>query len=136
MLRSYLNKWKNKLSRVTSSGNYISEVDGLRFIAIMPVIIQHLSERLIKHTPIEFATPIAQDQLAFLASRGTIGVFIFFAISGFILAFPFAKYHLAGGREVKLKDYFIRRITRLEPPYILWMSIFFVVLFLVYAAIL
>ena len=77
MLRSYLNKWKNKLSRVTSSGNYISEVDGLRFIAIMPVIIQHLSERLIKNTPIEFATPIAQDQLAFLASRGTIGVFIF-----------------------------------------------------------
>lgn len=130
MLRSYLDNWKNKLSRVTSSRNYISEVDGLRFIAIMPVIIQHLSERLIRNTPAEFTTPIAHDQLAFLASRGTIGVFIFFAISGFILAFPFAKYHLMKGRKVKLKDYFIRRITRLEPPYIIWMSIFFVILFI------
>ena len=130
MLQSYLNNWKNKLSRVTSSGKYISEVDGLRFLAIMPVIIQHLSERLIRNTPVEFATPVEQDQLAFLASRGTIGVFIFFAISGFILAFPFAKYHLMEGRKVKLKDYFIRRVTRLEPPYIVWMTVFFVVLLL------
>ncbi len=128
MLQSLLQHWKGKLSRVTSSGKYIWEVDGLRFLAILPVIIQHLSERMIRNTPIEFATPVEQDQLAFLASRGTIGVFLFFAISGFILAFPFAKYHLMDGRKIGLKDYFIRRLTRLEPPYIIWMTVFFIVL--------
>ncbi len=116
--------------RVTSGGRYLPLVDGLRFLAIMPVIVQHTSERLIRHTPVEFSTPIEQDQLAFLASRGTIGVFIFFALSGFMLSLPFAKYHLEGGKEVSIKQYFLRRFTRIEPPYLVWMTVFGLVLIL------
>lgn len=117
-----------RLSRITSSGRYIAEVDGLRFMAIIPVLIQHLSERTQRYATQDWATPLAEDQVVFWASRGTIGVFIFFAISGFILGLPFAKYHLQGGRKVGLKSYFWRRVTRLEPPYMVWMIVFFLVL--------
>lgn len=122
------NSIPGKLSRITSSGRYLPEIDGLRFIAIMPVLIQHLSERLQRYSSVEWAAPVSEDPVAFLASRGTIGVFLFFAISGFILCLPFAKYHLKGGRKVPLKGYLWRRVTRLEPPYLIWMTVFFLVL--------
>ncbi len=43
---------------------------------------------------------------------------LFFVISGFILGLPFARQWLLGGRVVSLGKYFLRRLTRLEPPYI------------------
>ena len=45
------------------------------------------------------------------------GVELFFAISGFILGVPFASARLRNAPAVKLKQYFLRRLTRLEPPY-------------------
>ena len=58
-----------------------------------------------------------------LLSHGGYGVELFFAISGFIISLPFARQHLQGGRKVRLGSYFLRRVTRLEPPYILWLLI-------------
>lgn len=130
MLLNWLHQLPKRLSRITTSGRYIAEVDGLRFMAILPVLIQHLSERLQRYSNVEWSSAIDNDPVAFMASRGTIGVFIFFAISGFILGLPFAKHHLQGGKKVQIGNYFWRRLTRLEPPYILWMSIFFIVLIL------
>jgi peptidoglycan/LPS O-acetylase OafA/YrhL len=54
-----------------------------------------------------------------LLGHGGYGVELFFAISGFILAWPFARQHLLSSQKVNLRSYFLRRITRLEPPYIL-----------------
>ena len=121
-------KLAERLSRITSSGNYIAEVDGLRFMAIMPVLLQHLSERTQRYSTVDWASPLATDPVAFWASRGTIGVFIFFAISGFILGLPFAKQYIHNSKPVHLKSYFWRRVTRLEPPYIFWMTCFFFIL--------
>ena len=53
---------------------------------------------------------------------GFHGVDLFFVISGFILALPFAAHHLAGAPSVSLRKYYLRRLTRLEPPY--FVSIF------------
>ena len=103
MLSNWFKNIPKRLSRITSSGRYFAEVDGLRFMAIMPVLIQHLSERVQRYSPVAWETAPADDMTAFWASRGTIGVFIFFAISGFVLALPFAKYHLNGGKKVGLK---------------------------------
>jgi peptidoglycan/LPS O-acetylase OafA/YrhL len=47
------------------------------------------------------------------------GVLLFFAISGFILGMPFAKAIFGKGNYPKLKEFYLRRITRLEPPYLL-----------------
>lgn len=56
--------------------------------------------------------------------QGNVGVFVFFAISGFILALPFARYHLFNSNNVSLGKYFKKRITRLEPPYIITLTLF------------
>jgi peptidoglycan/LPS O-acetylase OafA/YrhL len=60
-----------------------------------------------------------------LLMYGRHGVELFFAISGFILSTPFAMQALRGGKPVSLKKYFVRRVTRLEPPYILSLLIYF-----------
>jgi peptidoglycan/LPS O-acetylase OafA/YrhL len=46
------------------------------------------------------------------------GVELFFVISGFVLALPFADRYLCGGPKVSLGRYLLRRVTRLEPPYL------------------
>jgi peptidoglycan/LPS O-acetylase OafA/YrhL len=52
-------------------------------------------------------------------------------ISGFILGLPFAAHYLKGKRAVPLRPYFLRRLTRLEPPYIINLLICFTLLVLV-----
>jgi peptidoglycan/LPS O-acetylase OafA/YrhL len=58
-------------------------------------------------------------------SKWQSGVEVFFVISGFILGVPFARHALKNERRVVLKQYFLRRLTRLEPPYILAMLLLF-----------
>lgn len=110
-----------RLARITSGAKVIREIDGLRFLAIFPVVIQHLSERLERNAVISFRSGSEFDIATFITNRGFIGVYIFFIISGFILAMPFASYRLKGGRNISLRSYYARRITRLEPPYIIVM---------------
>ncbi|QNF32350.1 acyltransferase [Adhaeribacter swui] len=124
---SFIKLIPEKLSRVTSGRKLIKEIDGLRFMAILPVLIQHMAERFERNTTINFTTPLSENGVAFWASRGFLGVYLFFVISGFILALPFASSRLNNTKKVKLGDYYWRRVTRLEPPYIFWITIFFLV---------
>ena len=110
----------NKFKRVTSSGFYIPEIDGLRFLAISWVFLYHLNDYLIKSHPVN-ATSISQRILM----NGHFGVELFFVISGFVLSLPFARNYLKEGKRVYLKQYFVRRLTRLEPPYFLVMIFLF-----------
>lgn len=56
---------------------------------------------------------------------------LFFVISGFILALPFAQHFLSGGPPVPLGKYYRRRLTRLEPPYLVaLLGIYFVAVML------
>lgn len=57
-------------------------------------------------------------------SQGRYGVHLFFMISGFILGLPFAASRLAGASPVRLKGFYLRRLTRLEPPYIVALTSF------------
>lgn len=116
-------KYIHSLQRSTASGRFIPFVDGLRFLAIMPVVIQHASERLVKYHVVT-VSPGLESQAHFLLSRGAIGVFIFFALSGFILSLPFAD----TTRPFSYKSYLGRRLTRLEPPFIFWMTLFGLIL--------
>lgn len=54
-----------------------------------------------------------------MLTNGGRGVQLFFALSGFILGLPFAQHFIAGGTKPALRVYFRRRLTRLEPPYLL-----------------
>lgn len=112
------------LSRRTSSGRYIAEVDGLRFFSIAMVVFCHVVQHAISSGGGRFDA--AHSWLAQYAWLGRFGPHLFFVISGFVLAYPFAQQHLAGGRPVRLKRYYIRRLTRIEPPYIVALTILFI----------
>jgi peptidoglycan/LPS O-acetylase OafA/YrhL len=126
-MRKFIQQLPQRLTRITSGGKIIREIDGLRFLAIIPVIMQHMYERFERNTTISFVPGNEKTVTGFFASRGFIGVYIFFIISGFILALPFAKHRFADGKKVNVGQYFLRRVTRLEPTYILWITVFFII---------
>jgi peptidoglycan/LPS O-acetylase OafA/YrhL len=112
-----------RLRRITSGSSWIPEIDGLRFVAILLVVLFHLSAELVSKSVVPLTTqPWYSGLFAFL-SRGDIGVRIFFVISGFILGRPFARHYLLGHPRPSLSSYYLRRLTRLEPPYLINISV-------------
>jgi peptidoglycan/LPS O-acetylase OafA/YrhL len=118
-----------RLSRNSSTLNFIPEIDGLRFFAILTVVIFHLNTALAREIGLT-----VQESIELLGGKNTfslgsilirldLGVKVFFAISGFILALPFLK-ALNENRKVNVFSYFKRRLTRLEPPFIFSLTIF------------
>ncbi len=104
-----------QLRRITTSGTYIPEIDGLRFVAILAVVLFHVPIQI----SLRSESQILSNPFWHIISHGDRGVQLFFVISGFILGMPFAAHVLNGRKAVQLRSYFLRRITRLEPPYIL-----------------
>lgn len=122
-----------RLSRVTSTGDLIPEVDGLRFIAISIVVFHHLISIYLPasgrapeiRTYAEWMTAAEQSWMIRLAYCGHFGVHLFFVISGFILALPFAKRAFSNLPAPDLKSYYLRRVTRIEPPYVICLLLLF-----------
>ncbi len=133
---SVLDKIYSRLRRTTNNTSFIPHIDGLRFLAILLVVMEHVHGLIFNKSPIPFAgnPTISQWWFYVLFQNGRKGVLLFFVISGFILALPFAKYYWRNeqgpkgdssqlqnnkqAKPVNLKAYFMRRLTRLEPPYI------------------
>ena len=110
-----------RLSRITTSGRYIPEIDGLRFVAISSVFLFHLAtDPALRHNP-GYDVARHSPLLASVLGAGNFGVQAFFVISGFVLAIPFVRHTLLAGPKVRLRSYYLRRLTRLEPPYIVAM---------------
>jgi len=109
-----------RLSRISSSGRFIPEIDGLRFIAIAWVVLHHLACFFVFKSG-----AVPKDRLYDVVNQGFFGVQLFFVISGFILAVPFAESWLQGDDRPNLGRYYRRRLTRLEPPYAINLLIFF-----------
>jgi peptidoglycan/LPS O-acetylase OafA/YrhL len=115
-----------QLRRITSSGNFIPEIDGVRFIAIAMVVIQHLHERVLRCVSNQY-TEVEGSSLDHILSSGGLGVMIFFSLSGYIL-YSILKGSLAKKGFAALKQYYLRRVTRLEPPYIIVTTVIFAAL--------
>lgn len=114
-----------RLRRVTSEDHrYLPEVDGLRFLAIFGVLFFHVIYSATNIPGVQLQAS-SFDFLLLPFQQGHRGVELFFAISGFILALPFAAHHLAGGKPVRIGNYYLRRVTRLEPPYLIALTGFY-----------
>ena len=108
----------HRLRRVVSSGPYRPEIDGIRFIAIFFVISWHFVERVSRAIGTNLNSPKFSNALISHFSDGYTGALIFFSLSAFVLLTQFKKHN--GCLRLKfLKDYFKRRLLRIEPPYIL-----------------
>lgn len=104
-------------TRITSRGDYVPEIDGLRFFALLGVYLLHLNHAVMNHG--KQLTGVEHSTMTRILECGSSGVQLFFAISGFILALPFARAQMEGAKPISLRAYFLRRLTRLEPPLII-----------------
>jgi peptidoglycan/LPS O-acetylase OafA/YrhL len=116
---SFLTTFPDRFRRITSGGTYRPEIDGLRFFAIALVVVAHLWERsgrLYGH-----GHALSETELFLLDTfnSGTQGVLLFFTISGYIISSQWRR-HNPG-----LKAYFLRRVTRIEPPYLIILTAIF-----------
>jgi peptidoglycan/LPS O-acetylase OafA/YrhL len=107
-----------RLRRVTNGKPWLPEIDGLRFIAILGVVLFHMSGEIQERSGHLVAVEHRYWLPSFLIGNGDRGVRLFFVISGLVLALPFARQFLLGGRAVQIRNYYMRRVTRLEPPYL------------------
>ncbi|WP_081985266.1 acyltransferase family protein [Sphingomonas sp. 35-24ZXX] len=108
-------RWPERLGRVTNSHSYVPQIDGLRFLAIMQVVAYHAALRAQRSA--DRAAMPWDGWFAFLPN-GVAGVELFFFISGYIIAYPFMT-----GHAPRLRSFYMRRVTRLEPPYILTVTL-------------
>jgi peptidoglycan/LPS O-acetylase OafA/YrhL len=67
----------------------------------------------------------AAGWLAATLYRGWFRVDLFFVISSFVISLPFASHHLESAPPVRLRNYYLRRLTRLDPPLIICVTICF-----------
>lgn len=110
------------LQRVTSSGNKILYIDGLRFFAVVSVFLFHFVDCY------NDQNIIFKEKYDYVYNNlvgSVIGVFLFFAISGFIIAMPFYNNYVNKVPGFSYKNYYFRRVTRLEPPYIIHLLLLF-----------
>jgi peptidoglycan/LPS O-acetylase OafA/YrhL len=106
----------DRLRRITRDGTWIPETDGLRFLAIVSVMLFHFSGELQQRSGHLISIEPRYDWLFSMIGNGDRGVRLFFIISGMILAMPFARQYLLQAKKVSLRKYYMRRLTRLEPP--------------------
>jgi peptidoglycan/LPS O-acetylase OafA/YrhL len=125
---SVVDRLLTRLRRVTSSGRYLPQVDGIRFIAISTVVLFHVNRYLYKALQPQTAPRFIDYRPDAIVERflreGRLGVMVFFTLSGFILSLPFVAWRLENGKRVSLRSYFVRRITRIEPPYLVSLGLF------------
>ena len=109
----------SKLRRPVPGGAYQAEIDGLRFFAIVTVVIGHALQRSFRFFPV-FAEKADSSPFAhWLHFEPALGVFLFFAISGYVIATQAQKSKESLLSAGFLKAYFGRRVMRIEPPYVL-----------------
>jgi peptidoglycan/LPS O-acetylase OafA/YrhL len=121
-----------QLRRIMTTGTWIPQIDGLRFIAILSVVLFHMMKELEQRAGRAIEIQPRYEFLAGLVSNGNRGVLLFFVISGYIIARPFLREHRLRGKPVDLGAYYLRRLTRLEPPYVLILLLTSVIIFVAY----
>ena len=94
-----------------SSGNRFEELDGLRGIAALTVFFSHVYlMQKIDIIPSEVNSSVLRSLW-----DGDAAVFLFFILSGFVLALP---YLTTSKRSIEYIPYIVRRIFRIYPAYI------------------
>ena len=112
--------------RLTSSGVYLKEIDLIRFFAIGGVVLSHIVIFLLKKDP-----KCSFSETSFLTNLslgGSNGVQVFFTLSGIVITLILLN-NKKDTDDLFLENYYKRRLTRIEPPYlILIFLIFFIFL--------
>jgi len=94
-----------------AKGERIAALDGLRGIAALMVVVRHAITAV--EMPVETLRCVGSGPIGWLANASG-AVFLFFVISGCVLAPAFERQLTLGG----LLQFYVRRIFRIHPPYV------------------
>jgi peptidoglycan/LPS O-acetylase OafA/YrhL len=97
-----------------SSNQRIPSLDGLRAISILLVLIGHLSLRFPRLTPI-------CDPVLTVLGNSSLGVSIFFVISGFLITWLLLV-EIEKKGQINLKAFYLRRLFRIVPAYFVFLG--------------
>lgn len=101
---------------------YFPNLNGLRFIAAVLVIIHHIEQ--IKGI---FNMDNYYGTISFVTEIGRLGVILFFVLSGFLITYLLLKEEELF-KSVNIRKFYMRRILRIWPLYFLILIITFLVL--------
>lgn len=110
--------------RVTGGGRVIKYIDGLRGLCVFLVLLCHFIANHEVNFP-GFEQKYHWIYPYFGNGFGHAAVYLFFGISGFILALPFLNQYVHGGKKVDIRSFYVRRLSRIEPPYLILLTLFF-----------
>lgn len=96
-------------SEAASSQHQFRELEGLRALAALAVLLTHAGF---------LSGAVARDILPGFLARMDIGVAVFFVLSGFLLYRPYAAHLRRGTPSPSLRTYAIRRTARLVPAWL------------------
>jgi peptidoglycan/LPS O-acetylase OafA/YrhL len=105
-----------RLQPAPSGGFYFPQLDGLRALAILWVVVYH-AWYVAKNPIIRLQIGAQTLDLTLIFSVGHIGVNLFFVLSGFLLSFPFLNRCYRNQSFSSVRQYFGRRILRIVPAY-------------------
>jgi peptidoglycan/LPS O-acetylase OafA/YrhL len=123
-------KLPDRFGRPATSTGYIPQIDGLRFLAILIVLLWHISLRADRF--VDALNKTALDHANACQSRcrvaelyawfphGEIGVALFFFVSGFIIAQPFL---MKPKSRWAIGQFYGRRLRRIYPPYLIALTL-------------
>ncbi len=110
---------KNNFSRkVSEDRDYIAAADGIRFFATLHVIFGHILV-FTNFNSKRIASKYLIENIYYAFANPGLGLEIFFVLSGFLLMLPFAQWHLYKKHKPNITMYFVRRLIRLELPYLI-----------------
>ena len=97
---------------------YFKNLDGIRFIGALMVIIHHIEQnKSVFGIANIWNNPVIQ-------SIGPLGVNLFFTLSGFLITYLLLKEYNTN-KTIDVKSFYIRRILRIWPLYFLLIIIGF-----------
>jgi len=100
-----------------SGGAYFEFLDGLRGIAILLVVLHHA----VYYNPLGGKLQVL---LGKIVHGGSIGVPVFFVLSGFVISYPFCRQRIKNPRLWYIPGYVTRRAFKVYPPFVLSILLF------------